>query len=168
MTTKPRPLLIFTWGNPSRGDDAIGPRIYEQLEEKAYDQVELLTDFQLQVEHAIDLEGRDCVLFVDASASGQLPFAFYELQPESDNSYTTHALSPSSLLSVYTKVNHESPPPAFMLSVRGYNFELGENVSADADENIRQAVMFIESLLKQESTAAWYEKCGVLPAYSKS
>ena len=158
MITK-APTLIFTWGNPSRGDDAIGPRIYELLEGKAYDTVELLTDFQLQVEHAVDLEDRDRILFVDASASGQSPFEFYQLHPETDNSYTTHALSPSSLLSVYTKVNASNPAPAFMLSVRGYSFELGDDVSAKADENITRAVMFIESLLKLDHTADWQHEC---------
>ena len=157
-------MLIFTWGNPSRGDDAIGPRVYELLQEKAYDQVELQTDFQLQVEHAVDLEGRERVLFVDASASGQSPFEFYQLHPESDNSYTTHALSPSSLLSVYTKVNASMPPPAFMLSVRGYSFELGDDVSAKADENITQALTFIESLLKLDNTAAWQKECQLMCA----
>ena len=157
-------MLIFTWGNPSRGDDAIGPRVYDLLQEKAYDQVELQTDFQLQVEHAVDLEGRERVLFVDASASGQSPFEFYQLHPESDNSYTTHALSPSSLLSVYTKVNASMPPPAFMLSVRGYSFELGDDVSAKADENITQALTFIESLLKLDNTAAWQKECQLMCA----
>ena len=153
------PTLIFTWGNPSRGDDAIEPRIYDLLQEKAYDAVELLTDFQLQVEHAVDLEDRDRILFVDASASGQEPFEFYELHAESDNSYTTHALSPSSLLSVFTQVNHTDPPPAFMLSVRGYSFELGESLSAQAQENIVQAVTRIEALLALDNAVAWREKC---------
>ena len=61
------PNLIFTWGNPSRGDDALGPAMYDLLQNEDISGVDLLTDFQLQIEHAIDLEGRERVLFVDAS-----------------------------------------------------------------------------------------------------
>ena len=32
-----KPVLIFTWGNPSRGDDALGPLFLERLEARAPD-----------------------------------------------------------------------------------------------------------------------------------
>ena len=54
----PAPRLVIGIGNPSRGDDAIGPLAVERLEALALPGVELLTDFQLQVEHALDLIGR--------------------------------------------------------------------------------------------------------------
>ncbi|MDP2785684.1 MAG: Ni/Fe hydrogenase, partial [Sulfurimicrobium sp.] len=63
------PLLVFGYGNPSRGDDALGPLLLEQLAALNLPHVELLTDFQLQVEHAVDLQGRERVLFIDASVS---------------------------------------------------------------------------------------------------
>jgi len=55
------PILIFAYGNPSRGDDALGPMIFELLEKNKQQsselsKVDLLTDYQLQIEHAIDLE----------------------------------------------------------------------------------------------------------------
>ncbi len=57
----PAPVLIFTYGNPSRGDDALGPAMFDLLEKHKqetadFDGVDLLTDFQLQIEHAVDLE----------------------------------------------------------------------------------------------------------------
>ena len=36
-----KPVLIFTWGNPSRGDDALGTEIYEQLQKDDLDNVDL-------------------------------------------------------------------------------------------------------------------------------
>jgi len=71
------PLLVFGWGNPSRGDDALGPLLVEQLAgwaQKSSGRMECLTDFQLQVEHALDLVGRERVLFVDAALGLQTPF----------------------------------------------------------------------------------------------
>ena len=68
-------LLIFAYGNPSRGDDALGPLLLERLQALNLPHVETLTDFQLQVEHAYDLQGRERVLFIDASVSCTAPYA---------------------------------------------------------------------------------------------
>ena len=67
------PVVVFAVGNPSRGDDAIGPVICGRLEkwlenEGLADQFELIEDFQLQIEHAMDLQGRQLALFIDAGA----------------------------------------------------------------------------------------------------
>ena len=90
-------LLILAVGNPSRGDDALGPLFLERLaqlqaQRGAGQTVEWLTDFQLQIEHAVDLANRTLALFVDASVSCPAPFQFTRLQPLRDASYTSHAL----------------------------------------------------------------------------
>lgn len=137
-----RQVLVFAWGNPSRGDDALGPALLELLasrqEKGELPDVELLTDFQLQVEHALDLQGRERVLFIDASVSVPQPCELRSLQAEQDTSYTTHAMSPAAILAVYAKINDEPPPPAFLLSIRGYEFDLGEALSAQARSNLQQ------------------------------
>lgn len=142
------PVLIFTWGNPSRGDDALGPALYDLLEDHQRKtgelaDVELLTDFQLQIEHAVDLEQREHVLFVDAGVSCAEPFEIRKLQAERDDSFTTHAMSPASVLSVYQQVNHHEPPPAYLLTIRGYSFALGETLSSRAEENLQCAYRYI-------------------------
>jgi hydrogenase maturation protease len=149
------PTLIFTWGNPSRGDDALGPAMYDLLQSENYNGVDLLTDFQLQIEHAIDLEGRERVLFVDASTSASAPFEFIRIQPEQDASYTTHAMSPQALLSVYRQVNGCAPPPAWLLSIRGYEFGLGLPLSTAANSNLLAAFNHIKSLLDPAQSAEW-------------
>ena len=141
------PDLIFTWGNPSRGDDALGPAMYELLLQEDLNGVDLLTDFQLQIEHSIDLEGRKRVLFVDASASANAPFELSRLQPEQDASYTTHAMSPQALLSVYQQVNGSEPPPAWLLSIRGYKFGLGLPLSTDANKHLLAAFNHVKELI---------------------
>lgn len=142
-----RPELVFTWGNPSRGDDGLGPAVYDLLLQEGLQGVDLLTDYQLQIEHSCDLEGRSRVLFVDASTSASAPFEFIRLQPEQDSSYTTHAMSPESLLSVYQQVYHCAPPPAWLLSIRGYDFGLGQPLSAQANSNLLAAYAHIKTLL---------------------
>ena len=150
-----RPILIFTWGNPSRGDDALGTEVYDLLQKEDLENVDLLTDFQLQIEHAIDLENRERVLFIDASVSAPAPFEFYSLEPAQDDSYTTHAMSPASLLATFEKVNRKAPPPAFMLSIRGYEFGLGIPMSDKASANLADALDFIHQLLSKSSTDDW-------------
>ena len=147
------PELIFTWGNPSRGDDALGPAMYELLLQENFSGVDVLTDFQLQIEHSIDLEGRKRVLFVDASTSANAPFELTRLQPEQDSSYTTHAMSPQALLSVYQQVNGRMPPPAWLLSIRGYEFSLGLPLSTSANKNLLTAFDHIKSLLDPARSA---------------
>lgn len=124
------PLLVFGWGNASRGDDALGPlfveRLRERLDEAAEAQVQCLDDYQLQVEHALDLVGRQRVLFVDASLSCPAPFEATPLQPRRDASFSSHAMSPQALLQVYVELNGRAPPPAMLLAIRGERFELGE------------------------------------------
>ena len=82
------PILVLGWGNLSRGDDALGPLFVAGLKARlASDlvaQVEFLDDYQLQVEHALDLEGRHHVLFVDASLDCAAPFVATALQARRD------------------------------------------------------------------------------------
>ncbi len=153
----PASTLIFTWGNPSRGDDALGPRIYDLLKTEALHDVDVLTDFQLQIEHVMDLENRERVLFIDASISAHAPFEFFQLQAGQDDSYTTHAMSPQSLLAVYEQVNKRAPPPAFMLSIRAYEFDLGSPISHKAAANLNEAISFIKLRLTTTRIQHWEE-----------
>lgn len=153
-------LLILAVGNPSRGDDALGPLFLERLaagqeQRDDWNDIELLTDFQLQIEHAVDLENRTLVLFVDASVSGRAPFHFARLQPARDASYTSHALSPAAVLHVYRQINHAPPPPAFQLAIRGERFELGEPLSKDAEANLAAVLEFADRLLARRDAEVW-------------
>jgi hydrogenase maturation protease len=147
-TSSPKPVLVFPYGNPSRGDDALGPVLYERIEGRQrvagdFAHVELQTDFQLQVEHVLDLRFREWVLFVDASQAAQPPYAFYRLHPARETGYTTHAMSPAGVLAVYRQVYAEPPPPAFMLSIRGYHFGLGQALSPLAQRHLEEAFAFL-------------------------
>ncbi|MDP3343824.1 MAG: hydrogenase maturation protease [Hydrogenophaga sp.] len=129
MSRQVAPLLVFGWGNPSRGDDALGPLLVEQLAglaQMSSGRLECLTDFQLQVEHALDLVGRERVLFVDAAIGLRTPFEVSEVHPAAVAGFTTHALAPEALLQVYTDLERSEPPPCTLLAIRAQRFELGE------------------------------------------
>lgn len=145
-------IVVLSCGNPSRGDDAIGPeltRILIQAQQRGRisSQVTLLTDFQLQIEHVTDMTEADAVVFVDAALEGAEPFSFAHVQPLPAAGITTHALSPSALLAVFEQVMHRQSPPAWVLAVRGYRFALGEALSPAASDNLSRAADFLCSHL---------------------
>lgn len=134
----PAPRLVLAVGNPSRGDDALGPRLVECLQACRLAGVEWLTDFQLQVEHVLDLVGRQAVVFVDAAASGPEPYGFYPVTAREDASHSSHALTPQALLQTYLRL-YGAPPKAHVLAIRGYDFSLGAGLSTRAQDNLAAA-----------------------------
>jgi len=155
-------LLIFGYGNPSRGDDALGPALLDLLESHldpdtrhAAGGIECLTDFQLQVEHALDLAGRKLVLFADAHARCDPPYRFERLVPAEAMAYTTHALSPAAVLGVYQRINGVAPPPCFLLGIRGDDFELGAALSQAAQDHLQAALCLVLGLCACPHPDAW-------------
>jgi hydrogenase maturation protease len=160
------PIIVFAIGNPSRGDDALGPlllaRLAEGLEEAGLSQqVELVEDFQLQIEHALDLEGRQLALFIDAGQKTAAPYRFYPIEPTQGIAHTTHALPPEAVLQVYCQTEGHAPPPAFVLCVRGEKFELGEPLTAEASTNLEAAYELLIRLCRQATLAEWKSAAGV-------
>lgn len=155
----PKPVLLFAYGNLSRGDDALGPLLLEFIENHCnLTRVDLLTDYQLQIEHALDIENRKLVLFADAAINCASPFEFTELKPQMDTSYTSHAMSPAAVMAVYQSVKKQPPPPCFLLGIKGESFELGEDISKNAVKNLEQACHFAGQLLSNTDIAIWRQK----------
>jgi len=149
-------ILVFAVGNESRGDDALAPLLVRRLQSEGLSvRIEYVEDFQLQVEHVADLLGRRAVLFVDADVSCEAPFHFSEITAAQDNSYTSHAMTPFALLHTFQQVYEVSPPPCYLLRVRGYGFELGESLSDEAVANLEVATdevrAWLASMLASES-----------------
>ena len=156
------PVVVFAVGNPSRGDDAIGPELCGRLEgwlENQYlgDQVELIEDFQLQIEHALDLHGRELALFIDAGASNAAPCTFERVAPATGIAHTTHAMAPEAVLQVFRQTTGSEPPPAFVLCVRGEKFALGEPLTATAVRHAAVAFDLVRQLCRNPTSAAWDE-----------
>ena len=147
------PTLVFAWGNPARGDDALGPLFATAVEAWQLPGVECLTDFQLQVEHALDLQGRQRVLFVDASLSAPAPFGVQTLAPLHDESFSSHAMSPAAILQVYCDVLKRPPPPAQLLAIQGVQWELGIAPSATARENLAAVLAWAKHWLASDTAA---------------
>ena len=99
----------------------MGPLCLERLEIALADPiarsaVELLTDFQLQVELIYDLVSRERVIFVDASVRAAPPYERGPVVATADTPTTRHALSPGALLACHERLLGP-PPPAWLMSV---------------------------------------------------
>ena len=156
----PAPWLVMAVGNPSRGDDALGPELIERLSlaEGTVSDVEFLIDFQLQVEHALDLKGRHGVLFVDAARPGVVaerrPFdeavrpgvhdkpggvVIVSIVADDQVPPASHALRAEAVLHVARQLDGDVPP-AWQLAIEGQSFALGEGLSEVAENHLKQAI----------------------------
>jgi hydrogenase maturation protease len=133
------PVLVLAVGNPSRGDDAIGPELAARLEAAGLPGVEVIVEFQLQVENALDLAHRERVVFVDAGTGTPAPFELRRVHAAAGFLHTSHALSPEAVLATYRRVTGSEPPEAWLLCVRGESFGLGEPLSAAAAAHLESA-----------------------------
>lgn len=143
-------ILLFGYGNPGCGDDALGPLLIEHIDQLRLTNTKCLIDMQLLIEHTIDLLEFDQIIFIDADMSCAEPFEFSTIHAEKDASYTSHALTPSALLFTYQQIYRRTAPSSFLLRIRGYQFELGEKPSNQAKMNLRAAILKIQH---------WHSQC---------
>lgn len=156
------PLLVFGFGNPSRGDDALGPEFVRRAEVRfseaiVHGALEVLTDYQLQVEHVLNLEGRERVYFVDAGASATEPqpqgYSVTRVAGACDASFTTHLLSPAALLHIYGAVVESKAPECWLIAIAGHQFELGAPMSPEAEANLTAALEAFGRQMQQPDLA---------------
>jgi hypothetical protein len=107
----------------------------------------LLTDFQLQVEHALDLADRRAVLFVDAAWPGPAGTAgtaaegvtLTPIAADAAAPLSSHALRPQAVLQVCGALRL-AVPPAWQLAIVGRSFELGGALSEVARARLTEAL----------------------------
>ena len=154
-------VAVFAIGNRSRGDDAIGPLLLERLElwleaRGKADEFELIDDYQLQIEHALDLQGKRLLLFIDAGCGTPAPFRFYSIDSTSAAATSsTHELPPEGVLDVYRQFEGAAPPPSFVLCVRGERFHLGEGLSGAATAYAESAWLHLQRLCLRPDANFW-------------
>jgi len=167
------PVLVFGYGNPSRVDDALGPLLIERLQRiqdaGQLDGVELLTDFQLQVEHVLDLVGRERVILADAALDLGEPCLLTPVAPAQTEApgptqasaeaprvqtlgWTSHQMTPAALARLYVSLYGESPPLE-QLAIGAEAVALGTTLSALAERNLTAASTKLLQILGATSRA---------------
>lgn len=153
--------LVIGFGNIYRRDDGAGfaalnavrARLGRPLlgtEDDGFDDrghaIDTVLLHQLVPELAEDVVPYDLVIFVDAHV-GQVPELIYEEELEVcyKSATVSHTLHPCSVLAL-TQELHDRCPRGVLLSIRGYDFEFGEGLSAGTAALIPEAVARILAL----------------------
>jgi len=147
MSEQRKRVLIYGYGNPGRQDDALGNEMVNKIEEwiAKHNLVCMDTDsnYQLNIEDAERISQWEIVVFVDASKEGIHEYKFCKIQPEEDKvEFTMHAVSPSYVLHLSEKLFNKKPE-AYVLGIKGFEWELDEKLSDNAKLNLEQAFQFL-------------------------
>jgi hydrogenase maturation protease len=121
--------LIIGYGNPLRGDDAVGFLAAERIRELVRDpEVEVLAVHQLTPELMEPISQADRVIFIDAAANGE-PGVITETRIEGEvASSFTHIATPQALLAGAQRLYGRSPS-ATLITITGRDFDIGDWLS---------------------------------------
>ena len=139
LATRPTRILVVGYGNPGRQDDGLGPAAAAQIEQIRWPSVTTSDNYQLVIEDAVQIAAHDVVWFVDATREGDAPYAVQRLAPAFDITFTSHLLKPETLLAIAEQQFGKSPE-AYLVSIRGYEFDFLEGLSDQARSNLVLAV----------------------------
>lgn len=120
-------ILFYGIGNPSRGDDAFGPLIIEELEKKnQFKNATYLWNYQLQIEDAELIDHYDRVIFIDAHENLDKEITFTKLEPALHPEYSSHSVHPESILALNRQF-FQGQVECYLLALKGSSFELSSN-----------------------------------------
>jgi len=143
-------ILIYGYGNPGREDDGLGYAMVRKLEawvrESGISGIEFDTNYQLNIEDAEAISGKDLVFFIDASTEEIEDFILTDVNGESDVSFTTHAASPGYIVKLCSELFSKAPPVK-LLHIKGYQWEFREGLSEKAKSNLQNAFSFMKEYL---------------------
>lgn len=143
--------LLIGYGNPLRGDDGLGPFVAEAVGRRKWQGVKALAAPQLLPELAEELAAADAALFIDACLGGH-DVEVREIEDGGgEPGAFTHGGSPASLLALAAAL-YGRAARAWIVSVRGERFDLGEGLSPPARRNAESALIRIAELLAGSST----------------
>jgi hydrogenase maturation protease len=140
-------ILVYGFGNPGRQDDGLGPRLAEMIDGDGIPGLSVESNYQLNIEDAALVADADCVIFVDASLSGEGPFFFEEIGPADEITFTTHEISPQSVLALGDEL-FGSRVKAYILGIRGYQWDFAEGLSDQARDNLSLAHEFLREVVQ--------------------
>jgi hydrogenase maturation protease len=147
---KKRSIFVLGYGNPGRLDDGLGPKAAERLAALGLECVTVEIAYQLNIEDAFGISGHDVVIFVDASLNAPEPFSFEPLTPADEVTFTSHSVSPGSIMKLCA--DHFGPAPqAWVMAIKGYSFEFEEGLTEQAQKNLDEALTFLSDFLSKQS-----------------
>lgn len=145
-----RPLVIG-YGSPLRGDDGVGWRVIDALEQaKSNLEVTSIGIHQLVPELAEPISRASLVVFVDATENG-IPGEVQVVPLEmAQPSRGTHQTTPEGLLTLANDL-YGRKPPAYVVTISGEVFGLSEELSVVVAAAVPNAVGQVFALINEIS-----------------
>lgn len=155
MTPALHKTLIYGYGNPGRQDDGLGVLLSEAIEQWVKDyhlnQLETDSNYQLNLEDAEKISRYKRVIFVDASQESDLfQFKCTPLHPQPGADFSMHAVSPAYVLHLCNKLFMHHPE-AYLLHIKGYEWEFMKEVTPAALGNLKMAIQYIKQFCSETS-----------------
>lgn len=147
--------LIYGYGNPGREDDGLGARFIEKIEawinEEQIEGISTDCNYQLNIEDSALISEYDCVYFVDASVAEIDNYLLESIKPNDARiEFTMHAVSVAYVVDLCRKI-YGREPQAYVLHIRGYEWDFAERLSPGAEKNLSEALDFLCNLLKKKA-----------------
>jgi hydrogenase maturation protease len=137
--------LVIGYGNPLRGDDGVGPKVVEAVEELHLPDVRTLICHQLSPEHAEPIARARMVIFVDAAVDAPKGVQLRKLEPNETSQLMAHAADPRTMLALARDVFGHCPE-AWWLTIPAVKLGFGEELSPDARHGFEVALEQIRTL----------------------
>lgn len=139
--------IIFGIGNSARQDDGLGWAFLDEIAKQNKFEGKLHYRYQLNIEDAETVSNAEQVIFVDAFTGKQSESCvFEECKLNGEITYTTHALNPEAVMALCNDV-YKKHPKAWVLKIKGNEWELGEGLTPEAKNNLNAAVKLVSEMI---------------------
>ena len=143
--------IILGIGNSGRSDDGLGWEFLKRVENSMHFKGLPFYRYQLQVEDAELIKDFKTVIFVDSVRTPLKDgYNWKECKPEENHEFTTHTLSPETVVSLCNGL-YKRNPIAFVLEIQGYDWELELGLSEKAIKNLEAALNSFFQLIDTDS-----------------
>lgn len=139
--------VVIGYGNPLRGDDAVGRKAAAVVESWQLPHVRVLSVQQLTPELAELLAVAEMAVFVDAGpATENEAVSVTRIWPAHSSSSLGHVSDPTGLLAL-AQVIYGRCPPAWCILVPATSFEFGAGLSSAAERGLATALQQIADMV---------------------
>jgi hydrogenase maturation protease len=140
-------ILVIGYGNPLRGDDAIGQKIAQIMAERLQD-IQVKTVHQLTPELVADISQAQLVIFIDAGI-GNTPGTLTQesVKAEADTGAFTHNVTPDSLLRA-AQTLYGKKPSGLLISIAGASFDYSTELSPQLDRILLELADRVEEIIR--------------------
>jgi hydrogenase maturation protease len=138
-------VTVVAYGNTLRSDDGVARRLAEELEELALPQIQVISCDLLLPELAEAVSRAERVIFVDAEVNSTEPVRAHKLVAAESSQLMAHHASAAVILALARDVFGRMPE-AWLVTIPGSNFGIGEELSELAILGKKEALELIQGI----------------------